>query len=626
MSSAQAAASAAFMAGKSSADKATQRQKPALRLDVDHRKLAASAVGSRRGLTRNTPSGAQKGPRKTPTADATAALCASMGLHSSSTPRFSSSNSGDSKRNSSEDQVSLGSQNWDYFSMPQYKSYSSQDLATPRARASGSTHPQEMIDLVKLSIKAKAKSGVAKEALRKNHAALSDFRQSIDNRIAISHLKSSNAVFATSLDDLKGYPSSIALVQSRSTSDQDFFQASCNRSHSSLGSAFSASLETNQATNQATIHTPGIVLTFHPDDEVSEKRPLNAAAPIQIPPSSNALARGKVNSLENMTTLSSLLQSPGSDEGSELIEGASKPGRKPPPSYGIEKQDRNGSSTSLESQKSGVETDMLETSEVKFPLFPEIKSKHHHARNIFSKKKKKIKGVLLDPLPTQEDESIVQAPQNDAAGVLHGTQHVKLKTTMRKTNRRKEKKTEFNEDKPWKNHSDLDVISEQQRKRYEGLWVSNKGLYMDRVITPLVGVSYENDADQKPSDDVHYWSEKEISERAAKLSTQVSLDINQTDIKTLHGLDHVKRQDLMHGAVVKRLWLRSKLPQETLSLIWDLVDCRKDGTLNKAEFLVGMWLVDQCLYGRKLPKVVGELVWASLGSLGVNVVLKKKRR
>ncbi|OBA17986.1 EF-hand [Metschnikowia bicuspidata var. bicuspidata NRRL YB-4993] len=150
---------------------------------------------------------------------------------------------------------------------------------------------------------------------------------------------------------------------------------------------------------------------------------------------------------------------------------------------------------------------------------------------------------------------------------------------MRKKDKRKERKTAFNEDKPWKNHGDLDVISDSQRKRYEGLWVSNKGLYLDRVAT-----------------------------------------------KELHGLDCVSMLNLIHGSVVKKLWSRSNLPRETLQAIWDLVDFRKDGTLNKAEFIVGMWLVDQRLYGRKLPKVVNKLVWSSLGGLGVNVVIKKKRR
>ena len=54
--------------------------------------------------------------------------------------------------------------------------------------------------------------------------------------------------------------------------------------------------------------------------------------------------------------------------------------------------------------------------------------------------------------------------------------------------------------------------------------------------------------------------------------------------------------------MVKRIWKRSRLPSDTLEKIWNLIDFRRDGTLNKNEFLVGMWLVDQCLYGRKLPK------------------------
>lgn len=36
----------------------------------------------------------------------------------------------------------------------------------------------------------------------------------------------------------------------------------------------------------------------------------------------------------------------------------------------------------------------------------------------------------------------------------------------------------FNEDKPWKSHRDVGFITEQERKRYESMWVSNRYLYL----------------------------------------------------------------------------------------------------------------------------------------------------
>jgi len=49
-----------------------------------------------------------------------------------------------------------------------------------------------------------------------------------------------------------------------------------------------------------------------------------------------------------------------------------------------------------------------------------------------------------------------------------------------------------------------------------------------------------------------------------------------------------------------------------LEEIWDLVDVKRDGTLRKEEFVVGMWLVDQQLKGRKLPVKVTQSVWDSV--------------
>lgn len=100
-----------------------------------------------------------------------------------------------------------------------------------------------------------------------------------------------------------------------------------------------------------------------------------------------------------------------------------------------------------------------------------------------------------------------------------------------------------------------DEITEQERKRYEGVWAANKGLCM-------------------PPGDL-------------ELATKVV------------------------NLVVRDIWRRSKLSDHVLGEIWDLVDRERLGSLGKEEFVVGMWLIDQRLRGRKLPVEVSESVWFS---------------
>lgn len=85
----------------------------------------------------------------------------------------------------------------------------------------------------------------------------------------------------------------------------------------------------------------------------------------------------------------------------------------------------------------------------------------------------------------------------------------------------------------------------------------------------------------------------------------------------------------IHGYIVRELWRRSRLGDEILARIWDLVDRNYDCTLDREGFLVGMWLVDQCLYGRKLPTQIDYEVWKSVSRLNVTVDIrlgKKKKR
>jgi hypothetical protein len=100
-----------------------------------------------------------------------------------------------------------------------------------------------------------------------------------------------------------------------------------------------------------------------------------------------------------------------------------------------------------------------------------------------------------------------------------------------------------------------DEITEQERKRYEGVWAANKGLFVPSKLP----------------------------------------DSNSTVL----------------NLVVRDIWRRSRLPNEVLAEVWDLVDTSGTGSLSKEEFVVGMWLIDQRLKGRKLPVRVSESVWFS---------------
>ncbi|KAI9649316.1 Increased rDNA silencing protein [Ciborinia camelliae] len=164
-----------------------------------------------------------------------------------------------------------------------------------------------------------------------------------------------------------------------------------------------------------------------------------------------------------------------------------------------------------------------------------------------------------------------------------------LKTTMRKPKTGKELKEEEGEGEkrrarkhlvkkhPNKHHEGdrkrwRDVITERERKRYEAVWASNRGLFPDTV--------------------------SEEGER----------------------LEAAGARDSVPAVVVRDLWGRSRLAGDVLEEVWGLVEGRGvmggRARLGKEEFVVGLWLIDQRLKGRKLPGRVGESVWKSVGALG----------
>ena len=127
-----------------------------------------------------------------------------------------------------------------------------------------------------------------------------------------------------------------------------------------------------------------------------------------------------------------------------------------------------------------------------------------------------------------------------------------------------------------------DTITERERKRYEGVWAANRGLY----ISP--------DAQTKP---------KSPSPNRMDESSEATWDVL--------------------SLVVRDIWMRSRLPEYVLEEVWALVDGRDIGRLRREEFVVGMWLIDQRLKGRKLPVKVSESVWGSVRGVGVRVKVGK---
>ncbi|KOS16909.1 Increased rDNA silencing protein 4 [Escovopsis weberi] len=127
-------------------------------------------------------------------------------------------------------------------------------------------------------------------------------------------------------------------------------------------------------------------------------------------------------------------------------------------------------------------------------------------------------------------------------------------------------------------------MTARERKRYEGLWASNRGY----LIRPR----------QQPQPQPQQQQQQQ-SQRDGRADPA----------------------ECVANVVVREIWKRSRLPADELAEIWDLVDRRGEGMLGRQEFVVGTWLVDQRLKGRKVPAKVMDSVWGSANG----VILKKPR-
>ena len=196
------------------------------------------------------------------------------------------------------------------------------------------------------------------------------------------------------------------------------------------------------------------------------------------------------------------------------------------------------------------------------PALPSRRLKHHHTFS-FSRTPSPAKSGMLTTLRKTASET---SDDEDEVTLHPYGKHKKNRLVRKHPNKHHE-----GDRKRWR-----DAVTERERKRYEGVWAANKGLYCS------------------------FSREEEGSFRRHPSQKAQAQEALQDDVSNI---------------VIRDLWSRSRLPESTLEMIWDLVDNENVGRLGKEEFVVGMWLIDQRLKGRKLPTKVTESVWASVRGL-----------
>lgn len=204
------------------------------------------------------------------------------------------------------------------------------------------------------------------------------------------------------------------------------------------------------------------------------------------------------------------------------------------------------------------------------PAVPYRKKNHHHHHHglSFSRTPSPKKGAMLHTLRKKDGSS------SDSDSDPHPyAKHKKKRLVRKHPNKHHE-----GDRKRWR-----DAVTERERKRYEGVWAANKGMHYS--------FTYE---------EIRFFDRAPDHPRTKETKAAV--------------------QDQVSNIVARDIWLRSRLPPAVLETVWDLVDNDSVGRLHKEEFVVGMWLIDQRLKGRKLPTKVTETVWASVrGIQGIKI-------
>ncbi|KAI0145739.1 hypothetical protein F4776DRAFT_373113 [Hypoxylon sp. NC0597] len=125
-------------------------------------------------------------------------------------------------------------------------------------------------------------------------------------------------------------------------------------------------------------------------------------------------------------------------------------------------------------------------------------------------------------------------------------------------------------------------ITPRERKRYEGVWASNRGLLLVAPNNSSSSSIFNGQLQPYPQAQTQSQSQAQTQTPAQALEKEME-----------QGVANV---------IVRDIWARSRLPFDELAEVWDLVDRRGLGFLDRTEFVVGMWLIDQRLRGRKIPR------------------------
>ncbi|GAB1320359.1 Increased rDNA silencing protein [Madurella fahalii] len=164
-----------------------------------------------------------------------------------------------------------------------------------------------------------------------------------------------------------------------------------------------------------------------------------------------------------------------------------------------------------------------------------------------------------------------------------------------------------------------DEVTPRERRRYEAVWASNKGLFMK----PGFAVRYANDGGNH-NDNNGNANNRDLAAVGPGAGAENDLG------RAWDGPE----AEMVVNVVVRDIWARSRLPADELAEVWDLVYAHgygsRSGRAQKAlardEFVVGMWLIDQRLRGRKIPARVSQSVWESVGGAVVVPLPEGKKR
>lgn len=147
-----------------------------------------------------------------------------------------------------------------------------------------------------------------------------------------------------------------------------------------------------------------------------------------------------------------------------------------------------------------------------------------------------------------------------------------------------------------------------ERRRYEALWASNRGV-LHEYLPPSAAASTES---------VHFTAGKD----APSNSNPLQRSNTKPDLS-----------DYVLNIVVRDIWRRSRLPDDELSEVWELVTSHHTasrkatgsnsplvppGMLGKQQFVVGTFIIDQRLRGRKIPIKISASVWDSAKGVRVS--------